>query len=137
MSHPVQAYICLIPKKGRMRVASQHHPHFADEEIVISQGSCHLPKVTCWQVELDHLLGSTDDKGKLRLVAESECLVIHPVELSACALALMSWAPADESLRSSPWVPGVGSAFWRGCAVSRERHLSDSHLLVITQVTVV
>lgn len=40
MSHPVQAHICLIPKKGRMRVAGQHHPHFADEEIVISQGGC-------------------------------------------------------------------------------------------------
>lgn len=95
-----------------------------------------MPKVTCWQVELDHLLGSTDDKGKLRLVAESMCLVIHPVELSARALALMSWAPADECPRSNPWVPGAGPAFWRGCAVSRGRHLSNSHLLVITQVTV-
>ena len=93
--------------------------------------------MTCWQVELDHLLGSTDDKGELRLVAESMCLGIHPVELSAHALALMSWAPADECPRSSPRVPGVGPALWRGCAVSRGRHLSDSHLLDITQATMV
>ena len=138
MSHLVQAHICLIQKKkDRMRVASQHHPHFADEETVISQGDCHLPQETCWQEELDHLLGSTDDEGKRSLVDKSVCLVIHPVELSVRAHALMSWAPADKCPQSSLWVPGAGPAFWRGCIVSRGRQFSDGHLLVIRQVTVV
>ena len=123
-------------KKGRMRVASQHHPRFADEQTLISQGDCHLPEETCWQAELEHLLGSTDGEGKQSLAAESGCLVIHPVGLSTCAWALMSWAPAHECPRSILWAPGAGPAFWRGCVVSRGRHLSDSHLLVIRHVTV-
>lgn len=49
-----------------------------------------MPEVTCWPVELDCLLGSADNEGKMRLVAESAYPVVHTVALSARTLGLVS-----------------------------------------------
>lgn len=101
---------------------------------MISQGGVTCPRETCWQEELDHLLGSTDDEGKRSLVAKSVRLVIRPVELSGRAHALMSWAPAD-GIPDSLWVP-VFLTSGGASVVSRGGQFGDSHLLVIRQVTV-